>query len=236
MAGPVTHIIFALQILHLLPPSIDPQAFIVGTSFPDIRYLAHLTREQTHIEPISWQNVINEPSSFRAGMLFHNLVDEIRMEHFEPDFYDRKKINEYTPLYIKLFPLILKTAEDAFLYTKTNHWKKIATYFDTVYQEELDFNVSEDILRTWHNMIQTYIANKTDTESIAQFVANNCDIYQNITLFDPYAAFNKLMQSALFREKIETFYTHFTNYLDIPNNKAPQPCDALSKLSFSYAY
>lgn len=238
MAGPVTHIVLALQILHLLPTTVDRQAFIIGTSFPDIRYMAKLERDKTHIEPVSWNDVVNEPSSFRAGMLFHNLVDEVRLQYFEPNFYDKTNLSQYTPIYIKLFPLMLKTAEDAFLYTKTNRWKEIASYFDTIYQEELDFGVPEHVLRTWHEMIKTYIAHETTAESIAQFVANNCDIFQNTALFDPYAEFNALIQSPTFREKMQIFYDTFPYYALQYGAEATKHYNTNAEQSpaFAYAY
>lgn len=212
MAGPVTHIIFALQILHLLPGNIDKQEFIVGTSFPDIRYMAQLRREQTHIEPISWNDVVNEPSSFRAGMLFHNLVDEVRIKHFEHSFYNRNNTNTLPGLYKKLFCLMLKTAEDSFLYNYSNKWHELTSYFDIIYQEELDFGVPKTVVRTWHTMIQEYIAQETTTDAIAAFVANNCDIFQNMSMFDPYKQFHTLMHSALFQNKLHEFYNNFPHY------------------------
>ena len=210
MANPVTHIILALQILHLLPPSVDHKAFLVGTVFPDIRYLAQIAREKTHIEPVSLDAVMLEPSSFRAGMLFHNLVDLIRIEQLEHHFYDRSKLDQYTPLYIKLFPLMQKTAEDNVLYTKTENWEEIISYFDTIYQEELDFGVSEETAQTWHTLIQTYIKQQTSTAAIAEFVVGN--IFENIEQFDPCVAFHNLIQSSEFQEKVELFYKNFPQY------------------------
>lgn len=212
MAGPVTHIVFAILMLQFLPQNIDRKAFIVGTSFPDIRYMARIAREKTHIKPVSWDAVVQAPTSFYAGMLFHNLVDIIRMTRFEPDFFVLNK-SEQTPIYINLFPLILKTAEDAYLYEKTDQWKEIASYFDTVYQEELDFGISEETVRAWHHLIQAYIAHQVSPESIARFVSFNGDIFKQLDLFDPYAVFNDCMQSVRFREKMQTFYTNLPQYV-----------------------
>jgi hypothetical protein len=116
MAAPIMHIVLAIKVLALLPATIDKAAFIVGTSFPDIRYRAHIDRDVTHIEPVSWKMVAEEQNSFRAGMLFHNLVDILRIHYFEPLFYDRYSLEQYTPIYSKLFPLLMKEAEDVFLY------------------------------------------------------------------------------------------------------------------------
>lgn len=215
MAGPVTHIILALLMLPLLP-DIDKQAFILGTSFPDIRHMAGISREATHIEPIAWDDIINEPSAFRAGMLFHNLVDNVRIVHLEPSFYDITKFDEYSPLYINLFPLMQKTAEDAYLYNKLARWTEIRTYFDTIMQEELDFGVDETVLRRWHMMLQTYLAQEPTSRTIADFCANSGnDIYACNDEFDLDLHFNKLRSDATFSDVVDIFYRDFPTHATV---------------------
>ena len=63
-----------------------------------------------------------------------------------------------------------------------------------------------------HHDSNTYIAQEITSESIAQFVANNCDIYQNTALLDPHAHFHELMHSALFRERMQSFYDNFAQH------------------------
>lgn len=226
MAGPVTHIVLALQILHLLPPHIDIPTFIVGTSFPDIRYQAGLSREETHIEPTSWNEICDEPCSFRAGMLFHNLVDIIRLEEFEGDFYDRMSPDLYSATHRHLFPLILKTAEDAWLYRTISDWQTISSYFDCLYQEELDFGVDPAILQNWHARIQNYIAQEPDADSIAQFVLPNDINSYNFNL-DAHLAL--LLYLPVFNCKMSYFHATFLDYImqhgDEPHNtrQAPLP-------------
>lgn len=230
MAGPVTHIVLALHILHLLPTHIDIPTFIVGTSFPDIRYLAGLSREATHIEQVSWDDVCNEPCSFRAGMLFHNLVDIIRLEQFEGDFYDRMSPDLYSATYRYLFPIILKTAEDAWLYRKVNNWQTISSYFDCIYQEELDFEVDSIIIRDWHERIQKYILQEPDADSIAQFVLPN--IINNYR-FNLDSALALLLYLPIFNNKISSFYATFIDYITLHHSEristrpAPQPTPLL---------
>ena len=160
MASIITHIVFAIKIFFLLPNTIDIKEFIVGTSFPDIRYLAHLDRKLTHIEPVSWHDIINEKSSFKAGMLFHNFLDIIRMLYFEPCFYDRY-FQSHTAIYRNLFPMVMKIAEDVVLYDKINNWSEIMTYFETTYPSEKLLCCEETIINKWHNLIINYCMEKS---------------------------------------------------------------------------
>jgi hypothetical protein len=213
MAGPVTHIILALLMLPLLPPDIDKQAFIIGTSFPDIRHTAGISRTATHIEPTSWDDIVHEPSAFRAGMLLHNLVDNARITHLEPYFYDITKVKEYSPAYVYYFPLVQKTAEDAYLYSKSDTWTEIATYFDTILQEELDFGVDEAVLRRWHTMLQTYITQVPTMQSIADFCAHSGHhIYTLCDEFDLDLHFNELCSTPRFADVVDTFYRDFPTH------------------------
>jgi hypothetical protein len=214
MAGPVTHIVLALLVLPLLSPDINIAEFIIGTSFPDIRYMGGLSRKETHVEPISWQQIVDEPSAFRAGMLFHNLVDNLRIIYLESREHDISKLPEYGPVYTKLFPNMLKTAEDGYLYHRCTNWQKICDYFDTIVQEELDFGVAATTVRTWHSMIQEYIAQETDASVVARLCAySHNDIYAHKDQFDPDCYFNELRSSLAFQAAVEDFYLNFVSYL-----------------------
>ncbi|MEX0849326.1 MAG: hypothetical protein WD055_03790 [Candidatus Dependentiae bacterium] len=214
-AAPVTHIVLALSVLHLLPPTIDKQAFIVGTSFPDIRYLAKLDRKLTHIEPVTWNDIIKEKSSFRAGMLFHNLVDNIRMQHFEPCFYQRK--TSHSEIYKIFFPLVMKTAEDNALYQKIDSWKEISSYFNTVYQEEKDFGIDKQIIKEWHTILQNYLKEKPNVNSINLFLSNEGQkkLRTNIQQFNIKKEFENLIFDEQFKNKLNIFYGNFEKYVHI---------------------
>ena len=86
MPAPVTHILLALSILPLLPGK-DAQEFLLGTSFPDIRYLGVIDRKKTHDPKPSWQKVMQEKSSFKAGMEFHALADKIHDKYMSSHEY-----------------------------------------------------------------------------------------------------------------------------------------------------
>src|SRR3990167_3969890 len=81
MAAPTTHILLADAFLKTAPQS-SPVTFIVGTSFPDIRHLGSLSREQTHLRPIDLASIREESDPFLAGMLFHNYVDITRKAYW----------------------------------------------------------------------------------------------------------------------------------------------------------
>ena len=51
MATPVTHLYFTQQVSRLLFQDRNETSLVLGTSFPDIRHLAKLFREQTHYLP-----------------------------------------------------------------------------------------------------------------------------------------------------------------------------------------
>jgi hypothetical protein len=116
MAAPATHIILALLMLPLLKEKNIPE-FIVGTSFPDIRYLGVIERSKTHNNQTTWQSIQKNPSSFKAGMDFHALVDRLReaymMKHHA---YDRIPQSKYKSQILKMF-------EDMLLYGTIDRMK-----------------------------------------------------------------------------------------------------------------
>ena len=112
MAAPIGHVYLALKLLAGPLQDIDEQAFILGASFPDIRYAARVPREYTHKSQVTWCDVINEPDAFDAGVLFHVLVDNMREKYF--------KTHDITPFALQRFgnpvSYLVKTAEDIVLF------------------------------------------------------------------------------------------------------------------------
>lgn len=217
MASPITHIIFALNVFSLLPATIDKAAFIVGTSFPDIRHKAGISKESTHIEPISWRDIITCTSSFKAGMLFHSLVDIVRIKHFEHYFYDRYSPEHYAPLYFALYPLVLKFAEDALLYDYVQDWHEIINYFDVIYDEELALCSDKNCIKEWHSALQSYFKQKPTFESITKFLAHTggkMDVWLSGDLFDANKTFTDLIHNFFVHEKLKEFYSTFTIIID----------------------
>lgn len=210
MAAPITHIILALQVLHLLPSNFNIKEFLIGTSFPDIRHIAHLKREQTHIEPISWHDVINAKSSFHAGMLFHNLVDITRIQHFETLFYNRLETDQFTKNYILLFPLAMKSIEDVILYDKANNWQEIITYFDSILPEEIALCTDQNILKKWHQTLQNYFRQLPSWQTIEKLLATirGGDINEiQRTEYKKY--FDTLLVNNEYKKQLDFFFNNF---------------------------
>lgn len=207
-AGPIMHIVLALKALGHLPATFDKKAFIVGTSFPDIRYLAKIERNKTHIEPATWHDVVHAKNAFQAGMIFHNLVDNIRMTYFEPFYYQRGA--PYSTSYIQFFPLFMKTAEDHLLYDRLNNWHEISAYFDAIYQEELDFGIDALTIKTWHKKLQQYMQTQPNIASVMPFISpQNKELLENACTFDYKKAFDNLIHSKDFKQKLNHFYDTF---------------------------
>ncbi len=165
MAAPVAHIFCALALLNSGKLKVDDkQAFILGTSFPDIRYLDVIERAETHKKNVTWDDVVNAPSSFEAGMLLHALLDHVRENYVEiHHLYDQLPNNPYRTHVLKFF-------EDILLYDYVTEWPHIITYFDTIAQEEKKYGIAMPYLRIWHKLLQQYISQHPSAKQIAGFL------------------------------------------------------------------
>lgn len=164
MPAPVMHIVLSLLILPLLPDK-DSKEFILGASFPDIRYLGIIDRRLTHKAHPSWDHIIKEKSSFKAGMEFHALVDVMHDKYMACH-----QVKNLLPVNCQESPNYLKFFEDMLVYTKVSEWKKIAGYFDLVInQEKLLVNDSYAI-ELWHSYIKHYILQQPAPKTVQQLL------------------------------------------------------------------
>jgi hypothetical protein len=165
MAAPIAHIFCALFLLNSGAIEVENKsAFIVGTSFPDIRYLGVINRDQTHEENITWNDVNNASSSFEQGRLLHSLLDEER-EKFVV------KHNLYACVPNSRFRTqILKFYEDILLYEVIHNWSEIADFFDIVLPEESAYGIKKNDLILWHNLLKQYVSQQPDLYRIFLFL------------------------------------------------------------------
>ena len=172
MAAPIAHIFCALALINQGKIKVaDEQAFIIGTSFPDIRYLGVIKREQTHENNVVWNDVINASSSFEAGRLLHSLLDRIREEYvITHNLYDHVPTTVYRTHILKFF-------EDTLLYNQTDDWPKIVSYFNTILPDEQAFGIPDHYIRTWHQLIQQYIKQHPNAGNIAEFLKYRSSIF-----------------------------------------------------------
>ena len=161
MAGPIAHIICAFSLLQSgALQVIDEKAFIIGTVFPDIRYLNVIDREKTHKDNVQWEDVISASSSFEKGMLLHSLLDRVRIVHFEQP---NEEIIPHIPM---MRSQLLKFYEDRLIYNGLDNWNKIIEYFDEIIPEEKEWDISEKALKQWHRFIQGYCAQQPTPGSL----------------------------------------------------------------------
>jgi len=161
MAGPIAHIICALSLLQSGALQVtDEKAFIIGTVFPDIRYLNVIDREKTHKDNVQWEDVHSASSSFEKGMLLHSLLDRVRIVHFE------QPNEEMIPHIPMMRSQLLKFYEDRIIYHRLDNWNTIIQYFDEIIPEEKEWDISEKALKQWHRFIQSYCAQQPTTGSL----------------------------------------------------------------------
>src|SRR5690606_28508994 len=84
-AGPILHAYLGLRWIEKHGSDFSPhekQAFILGTLFPDIRYLADISREKTHFDVKTLKQVKKGQNAFEQGMRFHSYVDRKRSQYY----------------------------------------------------------------------------------------------------------------------------------------------------------
>lgn len=165
MAAPVTHVVLAESVFNKFFNLKNKKDFLVGTSFPDIRYLGVIERSKTHFADIGIKD-IQVSDSFLGGVKFHNLVDQVREKFMaEAGLYSMFPES-------KLLTQAVKVFEDRVLYKKINDWGVISSYFNGVTDEEKTFDIEESQIDKWHKLLQIYFSNEPDDVVVKQYIRN----------------------------------------------------------------
>lgn len=130
----------------------ERKEFILGTLFPDIRYLKELTRRETHDPYPSLAKVESSSSLFEAGKIFHAWVDVIR-ECYLSRHQTYEKLSFLPP---KQRGVFLKFLEDEFLFSKSS-WQEEMRYLEGMSQDETQM-ASESSVKKWHFFLRKYLA------------------------------------------------------------------------------
>lgn len=152
MAAPVGHIICALALLNSGMANIsDRNAFIAGSSFPDIRYISPVDRAKTHrLADLSLAYVL-DGSDFEKGRRFHPFVDKKREAFMrERNAY---RFFQGVPLKTQLF----KLAEDQVLFYELKDKINAKEIFSKIYDEERNYGISDTDIFAWHKILTTYL-------------------------------------------------------------------------------
>lgn len=203
MAAPIAHIFLATQMLAgPFAGLFNERDFIIGTSFPDIRYLKVVERAETHFFNVKLQDILQEKNSFKAGMIFHSFVDEQR-EAFvvANNFYDKIPKFRFTSQ-------SLKFAEDEILKSEFDI-SKYVSYFDEILDIEKTYNISEQHIRDWHNFLQGYFNESYSGKDL---------ILKYYDLNEPNAWYIKrLVFSWFYARKMQQVMTHIVNDKQMKN-------------------
>lgn len=172
MAAPIAHIFLAVQMLAgPFKGLFDEKEFIIGTSFPDIRYLKVTERAETHFEDVNLKDILQEKDSFKAGMLFHSFVDEQREAYVVKNkFYEKISVFRFSSQ-------SLKFAEDEILRQQLNI-SKYSAYFDDIIDAEKKFNISKEHIKRWHGFLQEYFDEAHAKRGLKELIMQYFDLHE----------------------------------------------------------
>lgn len=149
---PITHAALAREWMALHGPKEERAVdeFIIGTLFPDIRYVTDDARSSTHVANVKLQDILAASTPFNAGKLLHCYVDEQREKWVvEWGVYDL-----LVDLPSSQRGSFLKLVEDEILYDRDHH-EKLSSFF-LFPQEELESGISMGALVKWHALLAGY--------------------------------------------------------------------------------
>lgn len=146
-AGPVTHLYLGEKYCEIHQVE-EAEDFIVGTLYPDIRYISRFPRHLTHPSITDIKQIKKAPTSFQSGLQFHAWVDIIR-EKFVVQSGIYKAIAEYAEGHEATFLKFLEEEILADLYDG----RKWSVLFNATHEEERAFATEEEIER-WHVLLQ----------------------------------------------------------------------------------
>ena len=149
-AGPIMHAYLGLRWIETNGTEFDSdekRAFILGTLFPDIRYLADIPREKTHFDVKTLAQVRKGKNAFEQGMRFHSYVDHKRTQYY----HTHKIYAESRKLPKKHREIFIKLVEDQITYKMNakEEWDTIKSYLSEIIKEEENW-VDRATLTKWH--------------------------------------------------------------------------------------
>lgn len=155
-AGPATHVALGQIWLSYFAPQYTPeqkQSFLLGTVFPDIRYLGAIKRKESHFKGVTLKKVMDAKTPFEQGMLFHSFVDEFRDKMIRKLGIE-KKIDTIEQRRRDVF---LKLVEDQIIHTKYD-FSQFRNGVTTIPEEEIKFGIEEKTLNEWHLGLALYFS------------------------------------------------------------------------------
>ena len=160
-AGPVMHVMLGERWLAKYAPNYtaeEKRIFLLGTVFPDIRYLGVIDKNKTHFKSVTLQNVYQGNSPFKRGMLFHSYVDDFRNKIVLQSGLN-KNLQAIPSRYRGTF---LKLVEDQILHEQAPREAFIQTLSE-IPEDEKQFNIPPKSLMQWHTGLTLYFSTLPST-------------------------------------------------------------------------
>jgi len=161
MASQISHIVYARKYLDKYPSDkINEDEFILGTVFPDIRYISkNIKRSDTHFafSPIDLN--FSGLTSFQAGWEFHLYCDIKREEILNKyNFYSIGGAADFAAISSKLL-------EDKIIYNQYGNWEKLVEFFKNPPEIDTGINISQGTFKFWYAILAEYISQKPGSQS-----------------------------------------------------------------------
>lgn len=191
---------------------LDKRAFIIGTCFPDIRYLAKIERKRTHLNHLSLAEIQSQPS-FYAGLHFHSLMDAAWNTYVHQH---REWLISEIPHNAAMFHT-LKILQDKYLYHKFMGWEQLTAHFGRILPEEREFGLPEGILQQWHLSLANYLRKPPDFDDLAMLEAT----LPKVMVQEIRGYYQAYVTNPVLVELMSEFYNASEQLLmeDIPQNK-----------------
>jgi len=163
MSAPDVHIILAEKVFDEDLSAFDRKDFMLGTIFPDIRYLAGIDRYQTHFKDLKLTDLAQD-NSFMAGAKFHSIVDEARMAYLETrGVYPWLPKSQYIHSALKFF-------EDEVLHDRLTGKDRLPGWFRALPYEQINFPVDRQCVDRWYPLLLEYLEAPPSKERIEKLV------------------------------------------------------------------
>jgi hypothetical protein len=132
----------------------EKRAFILGTLFPDIRYLQGVSREETHDCNVTLENLMQTTDPFLKGKKLHSFVDETRSNLlFASGFIDNLNVPDQHKM------TFIKILEDEILCSEKD-WNYISEFLLKTDEKELPIKIPKEAIRKWHFILSKYFSSK----------------------------------------------------------------------------
>ncbi len=160
-SGPISHAYLSKRFFEYYPKYTheEKKAFMIGSLFPDIRYLGTTHREETHFENVTIQEILDEKSPFLAGMKFHSYVDIVRENCVIKD----KVYEQLADISTKNMTTFLKFVEDEIIYSQISNWEDCVEMLSDIAADELQWGINDSTIRKWHNLLALFFSNPPST-------------------------------------------------------------------------